>query len=406
MLAAGNLGPAGELGLAIAADPGADPRARLRAVTAAAAVLSQHGRPDEALALCESLLPVGLEHAAEMPRGIGWVIAQFLAAFFCVGRLDEAEQLLTPLRDTAIVEGDDEVVSSGSLVLARLALMRGDLDAAGALLREGTAALRGYDPAGYLPWCLGMMAQVAGQLGDAPSARDAIAKLDRITWQVHLFDHEVFLGQAWAAAAAGEVTAPVTILLAAATKARVAGDVFTEGVLLHEAMRLGAHPRDVVERIEATCATGQLPYHELYAAHARALVADDGAALDEVATAFEEFGSLLFAAEAAAEAAAAHRRAAQRGRATRAAANATRLLARCPGARTPALARLAGVPELTRREREVCQLAAEGLSNQAIAERLGVGVRTVEGHLLRAMTKLGVTSRQELGRVLDRGENA
>jgi DNA-binding CsgD family transcriptional regulator len=251
-----------------------------------------------------------------------------------------------------------------------------------------------------------MTAEVAGQVGDPAAARAALVELDTLTWQVHIYDHEVFLGQAWAAAAEGEVAAPVSILVSAAAQARTAGNVFAEGLLLHEAMRLGAHPRDVVERIEASCATGQLPYHETFAAHARALLADDGAALDEVAAAFEGFGLCLFAAEAATEAAAAHRRAAQTARATRAAANAARLLARCPGARTPALARRAEVPELTRREREVTNLAAQQLSNQEIAERLGVGVRTVEGHLLRAMTKLGVSSRQQLGPVLAPGENA
>ncbi len=406
MLAAGQLGPAAELGVMIASDPDADPLARLRAVTAGAAGLSRHGRPADALALCESLLPVALDHASELPRGVGWVIAQFLAALFSVGRAEEAEQLLTPLRDAAIVEGDNEIVSSGSLVLARLALSAGDLRVAGAFLREAVGALRVYDPAGYLPWCLGMMAQVAGQLGDPASARRAIDELDRITWQVHLFDHEVALGQAWAAAADGELNAPVRILVDAAAHARAAGDVFAEGLMLHEAVRLGADPSAVVERIEASCATGQLPHHQTFADHARALIAADGVALDKVTAAFEGLGSLLFAAEAAAEAATAHRRAAQRARANRAAATASRLAAQCPGVRTPALAQLVDLPELTRREREVTQLAAHDLSNQEIAARLGVGIRTVEGHLLRAMTKLGVNRRQELRLVLDPDGNA
>jgi DNA-binding CsgD family transcriptional regulator len=64
------------------------------------------------------------------------------------------------------------------------------------------------------------------------------------------------------------------------------------------------------------------------------------------------------------------------------------------------------VADLTRREREVCQLAARGLSNNTIAAQLVLNVRTVEGHLLRAMTKLGVNSRQELERVLGNGEIA
>jgi DNA-binding NarL/FixJ family response regulator len=63
-----------------------------------------------------------------------------------------------------------------------------------------------------------------------------------------------------------------------------------------------------------------------------------------------------------------------------------------------------GGPRLTWREREAVQLVAEGLSNKAIASRLGVSVRTVEGHLNHVFTKLGVESRTELVRyVLTQG---
>ncbi|HEY5026145.1 MAG TPA: response regulator transcription factor [Acidimicrobiales bacterium] len=63
-----------------------------------------------------------------------------------------------------------------------------------------------------------------------------------------------------------------------------------------------------------------------------------------------------------------------------------------------------GAPRLTWREREAVELVAEGLSNKAIAARLGVSVRTVEGHLNHVFTKLGVESRTELVRyVLTQG---
>ena len=53
------------------------------------------------------------------------------------------------------------------------------------------------------------------------------------------------------------------------------------------------------------------------------------------------------------------------------------------------------VEDLTEREREVLSLLAEGLSNKAIAARLYLSVRTVEGHLTNAYGKLGVHSRTE-----------
>ena len=50
-------------------------------------------------------------------------------------------------------------------------------------------------------------------------------------------------------------------------------------------------------------------------------------------------------------------------------------------------------PRLTRREREVLAVAAEGLTAREIAERLGVRERTVTTHLARIYGKLGVGNR-------------
>ena len=44
----------------------------------------------------------------------------------------------------------------------------------------------------------------------------------------------------------------------------------------------------------------------------------------------------------------------------------------------------------------------QGLSNGAIAERLTLSVRTVEGHIYRAMAKTGAKDREELARMLPR----
>ncbi len=46
--------------------------------------------------------------------------------------------------------------------------------------------------------------------------------------------------------------------------------------------------------------------------------------------------------------------------------------------------------DLTPREREILALMAEGRSNQAIAERLGLEVKTVEGHVRAIFSKLGL----------------
>jgi DNA-binding NarL/FixJ family response regulator len=52
--------------------------------------------------------------------------------------------------------------------------------------------------------------------------------------------------------------------------------------------------------------------------------------------------------------------------------------------------------ELTKREREVLHLVYDGLANKAIAVKLGISRRTVEGHLHRIFDKVDVGSRTGL----------
>jgi DNA-binding NarL/FixJ family response regulator len=58
--------------------------------------------------------------------------------------------------------------------------------------------------------------------------------------------------------------------------------------------------------------------------------------------------------------------------------------------------------ELTPTERRIAELAAEGLSNPEIAARVYVSRKTVESNLGPVYRKLGISSRAQLGRVLDR----
>jgi NarL family two-component system response regulator LiaR len=57
--------------------------------------------------------------------------------------------------------------------------------------------------------------------------------------------------------------------------------------------------------------------------------------------------------------------------------------------------RLEGVEQLTSRETEVLRYMATGMSNKEIAQKLGVGVRTVKGHLVNVFAKMRVSSRTE-----------
>ena len=55
-----------------------------------------------------------------------------------------------------------------------------------------------------------------------------------------------------------------------------------------------------------------------------------------------------------------------------------------------------GSTTLTRRERQVAELVAEGLTNRAIADKLVISQRTAQGHVEHILSKLGFTSRTQI----------
>lgn len=73
---------------------------------------------------------------------------------------------------------------------------------------------------------------------------------------------------------------------------------------------------------------------------------------------------------------------------------------RAAGARPRRLTRT-GIDALTPSELRVARMAADGMSNPAIAQALFVTLRTVEVHLTHTYTKLGISSRDQLPAALD-----
>jgi DNA-binding CsgD family transcriptional regulator len=269
------------------------------------------------------------------------------------------------------------------------------------VLRESAGLLRN-PPAVYFVWCLAYLAQTAALCGDLDTARAALdeaAALRGDTFRV--FDCELARGEAWTAAQSGDPAA-ADIVLCAAELAEQRGQLGFAVLAAHDAARLGA-AEPAARRLARLALSVDGDIAAVMSTHATALVNRDVAVLERTSQSFEELGWRLLAAEAAAEAMALADREGGRDRARANAARARELADGCEGAQTPALRALEGTTGLSAREREIAILAADGHSSRDIAARLHLSVRTVDNHLHRTYTKLGVAGRDELAGALKRG---
>ncbi|HEY3064000.1 MAG TPA: LuxR C-terminal-related transcriptional regulator [Chloroflexota bacterium] len=66
------------------------------------------------------------------------------------------------------------------------------------------------------------------------------------------------------------------------------------------------------------------------------------------------------------------------------------------GESLPSRAPSLSTTRLSRRERDVAKLIAQGLSNRDIADALVLSVRTVEAHVTHVLSKLGLRSRAQI----------
>jgi DNA-binding CsgD family transcriptional regulator len=148
-------------------------------------------------------------------------------------------------------------------------------------------------------------------------------------------------------------------------------------------------------RLEKLATILDTPLAAVIAVYANGLIKHDAEQVDAAAHQFADLGALAFAADASAQAVGEYARRGERGKEIESSTWAYGLASQC-GLRTPALEAAARPLPLSGRERQIAMLVAAGLSNRQIADRLVVSVRTVEGHLYRLFTKLGINNRDQL----------
>lgn len=326
-----------------------------------------------------------------------------IGALLFAGRLQDAADVAERVqREAADLPGAAHL--PGAAVVGRAALGAGDLDSACSLLEPAAEGLSASHAIGYgyryqLPRATALA--MRGSVDEAVAVLAALGKVQRSYRQL---DFEHSLARAWVAAGQGAVTEAIALMLSAAERAAAQGQFAAEVCCLQTATQFG--DRTAAPRLRELEAVVEGPRVGLAARFAEALRDGDAGQLAALSEEFERMGDLVAAVDGAAHAALEFRRQDLRGSALVAATRASDLARRCGGVSTPAL-RQAGQPlPLTDREREVVMLLSEGLSNRDIADRLTLSMRTVESHIYRAMSKTGVTSREELAALLPRTKAA
>ncbi len=369
--------------------------ARVRTHTAATLALAVAGQCERALDAAAEGVTIAKRVREQRRALVGELLAAQAFAYWAGGRIPQLEQLATEVYGRLVTAQHHDRRGVWALLLGRAALAAGRAGSARDRLREAVTLLRVQDM-GLLPWALSSLAWAAALLGELEDARRAWEEHEgRRLPSVRMFDGDAELAHAWIAAAGGEHSTARRRAVRAANLAAAAGQRGTELDALHDAVRLG-EPNlqvwldDVASRTDNVLAP-------VFLAHAAALAARDAAALDRCAERFAELGAPLLAAEAADAAADAHHQAGRSVAASRSRARSAVLASNCEGARTPGLRRSApSLAALTVRERELAELAARGLTNREIADRLVLSVRTVANHLNHIYAKLGATGRADL----------
>jgi DNA-binding NarL/FixJ family response regulator len=266
-------------------------------------------------------------------------------------------------------------------------------------LAEAVTGLERRDPAGIRGLSRLLLATACALSGDVGRARGALEEQSADPHGVlPIFEPLAGLALACVAGAEGRPTAAGTILLEAAARAAEQGQSGIEALLLHRSVQFGQGAA-VADRLRDLAARLDAPFLTDLAVHAAAAAAGDGTSLGEASRRLEASGALMLAADAAAEAAAAYQRVGARRPTAEWTGKATALALECGVA---AIRGSGSQPSsaMTSRELEVARLASQGLSNQAIADRLYLSVRTVETHLSHVYTKLGISGREALGAVI------
>jgi DNA-binding NarL/FixJ family response regulator len=234
--------------------------------------------------------------------------------------------------------------------------------------------------------------------GDLDEANEVLAQVQRNRHPAHAYlESASLLAGAWVAAARGRTYQARDLAREAAEFACTHGQHAREVVCLQAAIQFG--DQHTAARLAELAMLVDAPRASLAARWAAALADHDGDALLAVSHDVGAMGDRIASADAAAHASRVFYQQNRRGPALTASGRAERLITVCGATTTATQAAAMSLP-LTDREREIAILISQGLSNIEIAQALTLSVRTIEGHIYRACSRVGTATRIELARLI------
>jgi DNA-binding CsgD family transcriptional regulator/tetratricopeptide (TPR) repeat protein len=288
--------------------------------------------------------------------------------------------------------------------MGRVALRRGRAGEALRWFREQVALSRELDQGLPLALALGGLLTAAVWSGDDATLAEAWAG-----WQASgaapdaptMLPADVASGLAWRSLQVGDLEGAHALLDACVRRCLEAGSLVQAAAAAYERVRL-LRPAAVADDLRTLAAETDSPVVAAWSSHASAGADGDVDGLEAAAEQLWELGLVLSSVEATTAAAAAARRDGDPRRAQALSRQAAGRRGTIPGVTTPGLlAAVSPAGGLTPREKEIALLVAQGRSSKEIAAALVLSVRTVDNHLQRVFTKLGVTSRAEVKDALE-----
>lgn len=398
-LVAGRLASALDRGRRLVTDPDRDASARSDALQALAPFLMREEDGAGWLALLDAAemdTDRETDDELDVARRVALVRAR---VELDRGDADEADRQVEAVR-RRVGPGDPTAVHAAGSLLGAVRVAQGRVREGVRLLREATALAHLYPTVGALATDLALFAEAAVRARDAAVASEAAERSSALASSAGARTPGVAAIAAVAVAWASPPDRRASELVRAAELASASGHQQTARMAAWRSWLITSTERSAAIVLHLGDPALVTPWHRAVIDQLLATRDHDGAAIDDVAARFARWGRDLDAAIAASAAAGAHDGRGHRRLAVASATFAAESLARC-GHPDPvvSLNEVRRAP-LSDREREVIGYLAEGWTNREIASRLHVSVRTVEGHVLKACTKIGASDRSHLVAIL------